>query len=127
MIKNLTLWLMVLSSFAACKKEEDEISLKGKWVAESIIENEYVDSLLTDTYTEPANVTTFDFQNDGTLVIAYPGLPGETLEYTIKPNAKVEIDGDLFDIRALTRSNVTLYGREDYEPGEYDEVLINLR
>jgi hypothetical protein len=59
--------------------------------------------------------------------VTYTSTNTETVNYTIKPGSKVEIDGDTFEIRNLTGSTVTLYNREDF-PGNYSiDVTINLK
>ncbi len=129
MKQKLVLGLFLIILLAACKKDKDEneVSLNGKWTAENFILKVYENGVLIDTETEPGDGTTLDFQNNGNLVISSPGTGVESLPYAIKPDSKVEIDGDIYEIRNLTGSKVTLYLREDYAPGEYDETLINLK
>lgn len=129
MQNKLILGLIVIILFAACKKDKDEseVSLIGKWNVENSIFKIYENGVLIDTETEAGDGTTFDFQDNGNLIIATPGSDVESVPYTIKADSKVEIDGALIEIRNLTRSNVTLFGRQDYAPGEYDEVFFNLK
>jgi hypothetical protein len=121
--------LVIFFAFTACNKEKDDVplSLKGIWTVENSTIKEYINNTLDNTHIEPGNGATMDFQNNGHVVITYPGNSVESLNYEIKPDSKVEIDGDIFEIRNLTASNVTLFFREDYAPGEYDEVYINLK
>ncbi len=128
MKQTLLLSLLAISLFAGCKKDKDEtaLSLKGKWNVENTVIKEYDNGILIGTDTEPGSGSTIDFQNNGTAVIVYPGIGSENLSYIIKPDSKVEIDGDVFEIRGLTNSNVTLFLKENYAPGEYGEVYINL-
>jgi len=125
----LTASLLTLVLLTACKKDPQPAapSLKGKWTIENFVYKEYVGGALTDTYTEPGAGGTIDFQNNGNVVSTIPGYPVATTPYTIKPDSKVEIDGDIYEIRNLTATNVTLFIREDYAPGEYDESYINLK
>jgi len=125
----LTASLLTLVLFTACKKDPQPAapSLKGKWTIENFVYKEYVGGALTDTYTEPGAGGTIDFQNNGNVVSTIPGNPVATTPYTIKPDSRVEIDGDIYEIRNLTATNVTLFIREDYAPGEYDESFINLK
>jgi len=125
----LTASLLTLVLFTACKKDPQPAapSLKGKWTIENFVYKEYVGGALTDTYTEPGAGGTIDFQNNGNVVSTIPGNPVATTPYTIKPDSRVEIDGDIYEIRNLTATNVTLFIREDYAPGEYDESYINLK
>lgn len=130
MKKLLTLSLFTLFVVAACNKDKDEsqaLSLKGKWTVENNVYKEYIGGSLSDTYTEPGAGAAMDFQDNGHVVITYPGYPIESLSYTIKPDSKVDIDGDIFEIRNLTAANVTLFLREDHAPGDYDELYINLK
>jgi len=129
MKKLLTASLLTLVLFTACKKNPEPAapSLKGKWTIENVLYNEYLGGSLDNTYTEPGDGGTIDFQNNGNVVSSVPGNPVKTSPYTIKPDSKVEIDGDIYEIRNLTATNVTLFIREDYAPGEYDESYINLK
>jgi hypothetical protein len=129
MKKLLTAGLLSLLLFTACKKDPQPTSpsLKGKWTIENYLFKEYIGGTLSDTYTEPGNGGTMDFQNNGNVVITIPGDPIESFPYTIKPDSKVDFDGDIFEIRNLTAANVTLFLREEYAPGEYDELYINLK
>ncbi|HKO81939.1 MAG TPA: hypothetical protein VJU78_16145 [Chitinophagaceae bacterium] len=129
MKKITTICLIATIFFAACKKDKEETAntLVGKWTIENTIIKEYVNNNLVNTDTEPGNGATMDFQNNGHVVITSPGNPIESLDYEIKSASDVEIDGDRFEIRNLNKSSVSLYLRQDYLPGEYDEVLINLK
>ncbi len=126
-MKKITiLSLIAMILFISCKKEKEEISLKGKWNVESVVTKEYRNGTLMNTNTEPGNGYKYDFQDNGNLVIT-GFLAGSTVAYTILPNSKVEIDGDVFEIRNLAGSSATLFIRQDYTPSEYDELFINLK
>ena len=129
MKQKLVLSLIVMILLVACKKNKDKeaISLNGKWNVENLIIKEYQNGSLLNTDTEPGDGTSFDFQNNGHLVISDPVNGVESHSYIIKPESKVEIDGDIYEMRNLTSSNVTLFIREDIGPGEYDELSINLK
>ena len=118
---------MALILLTACKKDKEEISLKGKWTIDNAVGKEYVNGTLTGTTTEPGDGTTMDFQNNGNVVITSPGFPPESYPYTIKPDSKVEFDGDTYEVRNLAVSTVTLFIRLDFSPGDYDEIFINLK
>ncbi len=120
---------MTMLLLAGCKQDkvDSEVSLKGKWTIQNTIINEYVNGRLEDRYSEPGDGTTLDFRENGKVVIAAPGLAVESLPYIIRPNSKVEIDGDVYEIRDLARATVKLFIRQDYAAGEYDEVLLNLK
>jgi len=126
MKKKTILSLIVMILLFACKKDKEEISLNGKWNLESVITKEYRNGTLVNTHTEPGDGYKYDFQDNGNLVIT-GFLAGSTVPYIIMSNSKVEIDGDVFEIRNLTRSDVTLFIRVDYTPDEYDELYINLK
>lgn len=124
------LFLLALASMTilfACKKDEPEVSLKGKWTVNNIVLKEYLNGTLANTDTEPGDGTTLDFQDNGHVVITHPGNVIESLTYSIEPNSKVIIDGDLMEIRELTAGSVTLFMRRDYGGGDYDEVYLNLK
>ncbi len=128
MKKTLLLSLIAMIILASCKKDKEEpsISLKGKWTVETTIVKDYENGVLVDTNTEPGDGTTLDFQNNGNVVISGPA-GVESYPYTIKPDSKVEIDGDISEVRNLTRSSVTLFYRDDYLPGEYSEIFLYLK
>lgn len=129
-MKKITIICLIATIFfTACKKDKEKTanSLVSKWTIENTIVKEYVNNSLVNTDTEPGNGATMDFQDNGHVVITHPGSPVESLSYVIKSGSEVEIDGDNFQIRDLNKASVSLYMRQDYSPGEYDEVLINLK
>lgn len=126
MKKLLAISLIGMFVFAACKKPVEGVSLTGKWNVETVVTKEYENSALINTNTEPGDGYKYDFQNNGSLLIT-GFLVGTTVPYTIMGNSTVVIDGDNFEIRNLTNSQVTLFIRQDYAPGEYDELFINLK
>lgn len=129
MKKKLLLSLIVMIVLAACKKEpvETPISLKGKWSVENSVYKEYDNAILIDTETEPGNGTTVDFQDNGNVVITSAGPIIESFPYSIQSDSKVVFDGDTYDVKNLTASTVTLYMREDFGPGDYFEISLNLK
>lgn len=126
MKKTLVFSMIVMILLTACKKEV-EPSLKNKWTLENSVSKEYINGTLTNTISIPGGGATLDFQDNGNVVITYPGSPIESFPYTLKADSKVEFDGDTYEIRDLTKSNVTLYIREDFAPGEYEEAFIYLK
>jgi len=96
MKKLLTASLLTLVLFTACKKDPQPAvpSLKGKWTIENMLYKEYLGGSLDNTYTEPGAGGTIDFQNNGNVVSTIAGNPVQTSPYTIKPDSKVEIDGE---------------------------------
>ena len=127
MKKLLAISFIGIALFTTCKKDPAvEPSLTGKWNVETIVTKEYQNSAIVNTNTEQGNGFKYDFQTNGSLLIS-SFLNGSTHPYSILPNSKVEIDGDIFEIRNLTASQVTLFIHEDYAPGEYDELFINLK
>jgi hypothetical protein len=127
MKKLLAISLTSMFLFTACKKDPQvKVSLTGKWNVETVVTKEYQNAVLVNTNTEPGDGYKYDFQTNGSLLIS-SFLNATTLPYSIMANSKVQIDGDIFEIRNLTASQVTLFIREDYVPGEYDELFINLK
>jgi len=127
MKKLLAISLMGMFLFTACKKDPAvEPSLNGKWNVETIVTKEYRNAVLINTITEPGDGFKYDFQTNGNLLIT-SFLNGSTMPYTIMANSKVQIDTEIFEIRNLTASQVTLFFHQDYVPGEYDELFINLK
>jgi hypothetical protein len=105
--------LFLILFFTACKKEKDEISLLGKWTIENTVLKEYLNGALSNTNTEPGDGATLDFQNTGYLVVKHPDNSVESVDYTIQPDSKVIIDGDIFEVRNLAAATVTLFVRQD--------------
>ena len=127
MKKLLAISLLGMVLFTACtKKPVAEPSLTAKWNVETIVTKEYRNAALINTNTEPGDGYKYDFQTNGNLVIS-SFLNSSTHPYSILPNSKVDIDGDIFEIRDLTTSQVTLFFRQDYVAGEYDDLFINLK
>ena len=129
MKQKLLLGLVMILLLASCKKDndDDQVSLKGKWTIDNSIVKEYENNVLINTDIEPGNGTTLDFQNNGNLIISSPGSSPDSVPYTIQSNSKVDIDGDVAEIRNLTSSTVTLFLKEDYGGGDYFELSINLK
>lgn len=130
MKKLVILSLFGLVLFAACKKEKEKDntpSLKGKWTIENYVDKIYISGTLNGTYTSQGDGATMDFQDNGHVIILVPGDTPESYTYTIKPDSKVDIDGDIYEIKNLTASTVTLLMREDYGGGDYEELYINLK
>jgi len=119
--------LIILTLLAGCKKDPDEPSLKGLWILDNVVVKEYLGGTLSNTDIEPGDGTTLDFQDNGNLVIRETGGFTDTITYTIQADSKVIIDGELYEVRDLTASNVALFIKEDYGGGDYDEIFINLK
>jgi hypothetical protein len=66
-----------------------------------------------------------DFQASNNLVVTDDS-GAETLQYTLMEGSKVKIDEEIYDIKDLTASSVTLYHREDDTDG-YAELFVNLK
>jgi len=127
MKKLLAISLMGMFLFTACEKNPPvEASLTGKWNVETAVTKEYQNAVLINTTTEPGNGYKYDFQTNGSLLISNI-VNANSFPYSIMANSKVKIDGEIFEIRNLTASQVTLFIREDYAPGEYDELFLNLK
>jgi hypothetical protein len=127
MKKTLVFSLIVMTLLVACKKDKEEASLQSKWTIDNFIGKEYLNGALANTTTIPGGGTTLDFQSNGNVIIATPGSPVESFPYTLQSGSRVEFAGDIYEIRDLTGSGVTLFIREDYAPGDYDETFINLK
>jgi len=126
---KLLLTLVIMTILGACKKDkpEPEISLQGKWTLENAIVKDYEKGVLIDEVNEPGDGTTYDFQDNGHLVITSPSFPVESVPYTINPGSKANIDGDIVDIQNLSASKVTLYFKDDYGQGDYVEIFLKLK
>lgn len=128
MKRALFLSLVVLLILSACKKKNEEvvISLKGKWTPQSIVYQDFDNSTLQYSYTETPEKTTYDFQNNGYLVIT-DEYGSEMFQYKILNNSKLDLEGEIYEIKNLTAGSVVLYYRYDYSPGSYSEYSINLK
>jgi hypothetical protein len=71
-----------------------------------------------NTVVIPGNGATFNFQDNGTVVISHDGVI-ESQPFTIQSDSNVDIAGDSYEIRNLTASSVTLFLRDIYAPGEF--------
>jgi hypothetical protein len=126
-MKKLTaLVLMLMLLATACKKDKD-ISLLGKWTMENSVMKEYQGGILVDTDTEPGNGTTVDFQSNGQVVIMAPGEPVVSMSYSLRPVSEIEIDGEIYQIKDLTASSVTLFMQDDMGSGDYYQFFVNLK
>ncbi|MBP6686851.1 MAG: hypothetical protein KA160_03250 [Lacibacter sp.] len=142
MKRTLLLSLIVVLVLSACKKtNEDNFTslraatmssgegiktLKGKWIAENTVSNEYDNSILIHTYKEPFDRTLMDFQDNGNLVITNQfGI--RTLSYTIQNDSTVEFDGRIYEIRDLTAISVILVTHVDLGSGSFTEHCISLK
>jgi hypothetical protein len=120
-------------SIVSCEKSkpppgaQNNDALAGKWNVDNRVINEYNSDTLTMSTTEPADGSTWDFKDNGQVIIIHPGSNPETHTYAIQAGSKVDIDGFVFDIRDLTTATVTLYIRHDFLNGDYDEVFTNLK
>jgi hypothetical protein len=112
----------------ACKKDKpDEPSIEGRWNAVDFTVYEYENGLLTESDTTSVLGTTFDFQSNGTVVVSDPASGTESLAYSILPDSKIMIDGDVAVIQNLTETSVTLYFRDEYGVDFYGEVFLRLK
>ena len=127
MKKTLLLSLMAMILLVSCNKEKKQLSIKGKWTVDNFGYKEYVNNTLTSTTTVPGDGTVLDFQDNGNVVITFTAGPPESYPYTIITDSKVEFDGETYEIRNLTATSVTLFAREDFALGEYDELSINMK
>jgi hypothetical protein len=130
MKQKLLLALTAIVMLTACKKDKgkDDVSIMGKWEVVNVIEKEYVNGNVTNEDNEPGDGATIDFQDNGHAVTTYPATGDvDSVPFTLKPNNKIEIDGDEFEIRNLTSANVQLYMKEIFTATTYYEVIINLK
>lgn len=125
MKKTLFLGLIVIILLAACTdKPESLVTLKGKWNLENIVTYQYDNGILTNTTIQPGNGTTYNFQNNGILLILSPF--GTEHPYTIISVSQINIDGDLFQISTLTGTQAILFIRKDFV-NQYQLMFINLK
>ena len=126
MKRNLLLSLLAIMLLAACKKDNPkDPSLVAKWTLVNTVYKMYMGGAMVFSDDTPGNGTTVDFQSNGTVVAKETGGNATSTTYTIT-GSTVTIDGDQYEIKGLTHSNVTLY-RRDGSGGDYDEETINLK
>jgi hypothetical protein len=116
--------------FAACHKPpvaRVTLSLLGKWqvvnlrdkaVSNNVISYDDIYIGVPDDYME--------FRSDNTFMYFLNGR-GVIVNYMFLPGDRVEIDGDIFEIRDLTANRVTLYNRVDHWTGNYHEMTYDLK
>ena len=124
-MKKILLSLLIISvAFIGCKKDDDA-SLRGEWEISQTVYKYYINNRLDDTETEQGDGTRLDFQSGGRLVITDAFGDQTIADYSINGD-EVEIDGVEFEIRNLTDDSATLYVKDDYGAGEYEELFIYL-
>lgn len=125
-IKLMFSLVVIILLLGSCKKDKAEIpvSLAGKWNVENVTTKDYDNGIMTAD-TEPGNGATFDFQDNGNVLVTSAGVI-QSFPYAVKTDSKVVINNDTLEIRNLTATNVTLFSREDFAPGKYEEIFINL-
>jgi hypothetical protein len=124
-MKKLFYLIILAATIFSCKKDEDPV-FTGKWNVVSITTTEFYNGTPTSTDTEPGGGRTLDFQSGGTLVTTYNGTT-ESTPYIMKPDNKVEFQGETYEIRNLEENSVTLYVRNNWgAPTYYDDVLVQM-
>ena len=127
MKRNLLLSLFAIILLAACKKDNaKDPTLVAKWTLVNTVYKVYIGGSMVYSDDTPGNGTTVDFQSNGTVVAKDAGGSSTSTNYTIT-GSTVTIDGDTYEIKDLTHSNVTLHRREDGGGGDYDDETINLK
>src|SRR5688572_13180063 len=119
-MKKLFYLLILGATVISCEKEKvtepdpaPTPTLVAKWTIANIIYVEYTNGTVTDRDTLSGNGGTMDFQANGTLIGNLNG-SSVTYPYTMKPDSKVEFDGDTYEIRDLKNTSVTLYNRDNW-------------
>ena len=126
MKRNLLFGLFAIILLAACKKESKDPTLVGKWTLVNTVYKMYIGGALVYSDDEPGNGATIDFQSNGTVVAKETGGNSTSTTYSIS-GSNVTIDGDVYEIKNLTHSNVTLHRSENGGGGNYDDETINLK
>ncbi len=121
---------MTVLLYTSCKKdtpvpESVQSKLIGKWKIQSIVENDYFSgSAHVTTYSGAADYA--DFRSDNKLY-SYSQNYYDTSAYGIISDTKMWIDSNnnVYDIQALTSTQLKLYLKENGLPGEYTETTVN--
>jgi hypothetical protein len=132
-IKLLSIILVICMSFIACKKENTtpkttQEKIAGKWKYQSsVVDNFYSGASHINTYTGTA-ADYVDFRNDGK-VYSFTVGNYDTSAYGIISDTKMWIvfASDSFDIQTLTDTDLKIYRKEIYAPGDYHESTTNLK
>ena len=120
-IKYLTLLFLAVSvGFTSCKKDDDEVSIVGKWGTTKSVNINYTGTIKGSTETE----TTFtaedyiEFKSDGTTILSEDG-DTDAGTYTFNNDTQklsIKFTGDdesvVFDIKTLTTTDLVLYTEE---------------
>ncbi len=128
------LFTAAILPWVSCKKEsassnnpaQDKII--GKWKLLSTVTNDfYAGTPHITTYTGTA-ADYADFRTDGK-IYAFINGNYDTSAYAKISNTKMWIvtTSDTFDIQTLTDTDLKLYRKETYNPGEYYETTITLK
>ena len=120
LLTSISILLLVL--FSSCKKDK-EVTLQGNWNGQSMVTKYYINNVLDDTETVSLSDLSVNFKSDGTVVSTQSGMT-ETSNYTHSGNT-LTIDGEVFTVQVLNETNLTLYTKTTYAPGEYDETVLN--
>ena len=120
LLTSISLLLLVL--FSSCKKDK-EVTIQGNWNGQSMVSKYYVNNVLDNTETESLAGLSVNFKSDGTVVSTENGT-SETFSYTHSGNT-LTLDGEVWTVQVLNETNLTLYLKTTYAPGEYDETTIS--
>ena len=127
-MKKLIIILTAVLMLTACKKDRpDGPSIKGTWNLVNIVANTYESDILTDTETVPGAGTTYDFQDNGTLLVTSIDNGTESFTYSIEPDNKIKLDGQLLEVKNLTDYNVMLSFRDVFSADIYTDIAVNLK
>lgn len=118
--------LFLFLGLSSCsKKDDNSITIEGKWAVSSEHYKVYTDNVLTvDTTITASDVVYFEFLNDGTLKETDEDGSIYTYTYSYNDNSKTlttEEDGFTYDyhVNTLTQSELVLYSEESET---YDDV-----
>jgi hypothetical protein len=130
-IKTITgrfLFACIILLAISCKKDtppSTQSKLQAKWKIQSVVENDfYLGSAHITTTTGTTDYA--DFRGDGKLYSYSQGFY-DTSAYGIISDTKmwIDVNTDVYDIQALTDTQLKLYLKEVYSSTEYTETTFN--
>lgn len=127
-ISSIAVAILLLSVPACNKKDTPQTTqqkILGKWILVTDVYNDhYLGADHISTQTGTANDYA-EFKSDGNVYSSVSGFTNTTT-YSIVSDTKINIDGDVYDIKTLTTNALILYIKNVYG-ADYDEETITFK
>jgi hypothetical protein len=121
----------LLIAIPACKKDPvaektQKERITGKWMFETVTGNDHYSGTDHPTYAVGGSSDYMDFRSDGMVLTSFSGNT-DNVAYSFPSETVIIIDGDAFDIKTFTQNQFTMYRKQNYGGGDYDEVTVTLK